>query len=228
MLEIVSERLERLDEPVAYVGGATVGLYLDEAFVAGVRGTDDVDCVVEIAAYADMARLEKKLRQLRLRHDTSPDAPVCRWRCGANDIKLDIMPMVEEVFGFANRWYQKGMRQTQDVALPSGRQIRIFSSPLFLASKLEAFDNRGHGDFMASRDIEDVIAVLDGRTGVVGEVRQAEPEVRQFLAERAATLLSGGGAIDDALIGHLPHQGALVEERFRRLRGILEEVVTAS
>jgi len=36
------------------------------------------------------------------------------------------------------------------VRLPDGQEIRIFSLPYLIASKLEAFKDRGHDDFMGS------------------------------------------------------------------------------
>jgi hypothetical protein len=41
----------------------------------------------------------------------------------------------------------------------------------------EAFDGRGKGDYLASHDIEDIIAVLDGRPVIVDEVKRAEPDL---------------------------------------------------
>jgi len=32
----------------------------------------------------------------------------------------------------------------------------------FLATKFAAFDGRGKGDYMASHDLEDIVAVVDG------------------------------------------------------------------
>jgi len=54
----------------------------------------------------------------------------------------------------------------------------------FLATKLEAFDHRGGGDFLLSRDVEDVIAVLDGRPEIVDEVREVDAELRIYLGKR--------------------------------------------
>jgi hypothetical protein len=49
------------------------------------------------------------------------------------------------------------------VELPSGAGVRSVSAPYFLATKLEAFDGRGSGDYLTSHDIEDLVAVIDGR-----------------------------------------------------------------
>jgi hypothetical protein len=58
----------------------------------------------------------------------------------------------------------------------------------FLAFKLEAFDGRGKGDYRASHDLEDLVAVIDGRPEVVDEVAGASEALRAFLAKRLHVL----------------------------------------
>lgn len=74
--------------------------------------------------------------------------------------------------------------------------------PMFVATKLDAFDDRGHGDHHASRDLEDVIAVVDGRAELVDEVAAAPSEVRAYLAGRVDQLLAEPDFVD-AVAGHL-------------------------
>ena len=59
----------------------------------------------------------------------------------------------------------------------------IFSTPYLLASKIEAFTSRGGGNFYFSSDIEDIVAVIDGRSNLFEEVQQADEEVKAFLSE---------------------------------------------
>ncbi len=42
-------------------------------------------------------------------------------------------------------------------------EIRIVTAPYFLATKLDAFRGRGKGDYFGSNDLEDIVAVVDGR-----------------------------------------------------------------
>jgi hypothetical protein len=67
-------------------------------------------------------------------------------------------------------------------ALPSGATIRAVSPPYLVATKLEAFSGRGAGEHLVSRDLEDVVALADGRAEIVEEVRLAPGAVRDFLA----------------------------------------------
>jgi hypothetical protein len=84
--------------------------------------------------------------------------------------------------------------------LPSGRAIRAASPPYLLATKLEAFKSRGNGDFLGSRDFGDVIALIDGRRELVGEVLAAQRDVRDYIAEEFRCLLAAP-RIGDGLAG---------------------------
>ena len=45
--------------------------------------------------------------------------------------------------------------------------VRVITAPYFIATKLEAFFDRGRGDFLGSSDLEDIITVLDGRDDIL-------------------------------------------------------------
>ena len=51
-----------------------------------------------------------------------------------------------------------------------------------MATKLEAFRQRGQSDPYGSRDLEDIVAVVDGRPELVMECRAASSDVRSYLA----------------------------------------------
>ncbi len=55
------------------------------------------------------------------------------------------------------------MQESEKVKLPSGTFISVFTLPYFIATKIEAYCNRGGNDIRFSHDIEDVIIVLDGQ-----------------------------------------------------------------
>jgi len=100
------------------------------------------------------------------------------------------------MMGFANRWYPLVARTCTDRVLPSGMTIRLISAPAFVATKFEAFSDRGQGAFLASHDLEDIINVLDGRPELADEVAQAPDELRAYLAYRCRALLEQSGFMD--------------------------------
>ena len=137
-------------------------------------------------------------------------------------IILDIMPTKREILGFGNEWYQPALEAAETNKLPSGKLIRMVTAPFFLATKLAAFDGRGKGDYVLSHDMEDVVAVLDGRSEIVDEVRHADEILRTHLMTRFTALLGDSNFLS-ALPGHLPSDAAsqarapLVLERIERI-----------
>ncbi|MGR9074458.1 MAG: hypothetical protein ACU833_15460, partial [Gammaproteobacteria bacterium] len=62
---------------------------------------------------------------------------------------------------------------------------------------------RGGGDYQTSHDIEDIIAVVDGRPELIDEIRQSDPELSRELSNRFKALLEVGRFVD-AIAGHMP------------------------
>jgi predicted nucleotidyltransferase len=163
------------------------------------------------------------MRALGFREDTSEDAPICRWRW-KDGIKLDLMPTDPTILGFANRWFADAFVHASPCSLPSGKQIRVVTAPYFIATKLEAFRSRGAGDYMGSKDIEDLAAVLHGREEVVTDVLAASAELRAYLSEHAAKLL-GSRAFRQSLEGHLPGEDrTLVTQRLEQIVALRDAV----
>ena len=167
---------------------------------APVRMTYDVDVIAEIGSYADYTVFSDRLRSLRFEEDTSEGAPLCRWR--HKGLLLDVMPLDAMILGFSNRWYPDAMRTAVEVPFPSGLVLRVVTAPYFLGTKLEAFRGRGGNDYFASRDLEDFVAVVDGRASLADEVRMAPPELGIFIAGTVRSLLSEPRFLD-ALPGYL-------------------------
>jgi hypothetical protein len=65
----------------------------------------------------------------------------------------------------------------------------MVNAEYFCASKFEVFGDRGKNDYLGSRDLEDVVAVVDGRQELVGEIKAAQGDVRSYLGKEIAKLL---------------------------------------
>lgn len=76
-----------------------------------------------------------------------------------------------------------------------------------------------------SHDIEDIIAVIDGRPGIIDEIRQAESELVAELSARFAKLLKDKNFID-SISGHMPTDAASQARTHVVLRRIKEIVET--
>lgn len=188
MLQTVASALGgELRERLVFVGGCTTALFItDEITLEGVRATDDVDLIVDLVGFAEWAKLQSQLRQKGFA-ESQDDAVICRMRLG--DLKVDFMPDDAAILGFSNRWYAKGIETAVTLALTDELNIRRLTPELFLATKLEAYLGRGQGDLLMSRDLEDILLVIDGRKEIVAEIQAADVDVREFIAEQFAALL---------------------------------------
>ncbi|MBW1711187.1 MAG: hypothetical protein JRJ73_15130 [Deltaproteobacteria bacterium] len=201
ILETTVHRLGSLADKMVFLGGCATGLLLTDPAAPPIRVTQDVDVIVEVASLVDYHRLAKRLRERGFAEDFSYDAPICRWK--TEGAILDVMPTDPQILSFGNQWFAPAFAAAENFALPSGIRIRLLPAPYFLATKLEAFDYRGNGDYLLSRDMEDIVMVLDGRPEIVSEVKMAESGLKNYLAKRFFELLRDRYFID-ALPGHLP------------------------
>lgn len=197
----VAVRLGDLRDEVVFLGGATVGLLITDPAVAAVRPTKDVDVIVEVASWREYVPLQQRLRQKGFVEDTEEGAPLCRWTI--EGIKVDVMPTSEEILGFTNRWYGPAMRNARSCQLTDTLSIRLVTAPYFVATKLEAFRGRGQGDYQLSHDLEDLVAVVDGRPEVVEEIAHAPVDLQDYLREGVGELVDDSSFLE-ALAGHLP------------------------
>ena len=186
---------------MVFLGGAATGLLITDEAAPKVRSTKDVDVIVEILSRSDFYQLEETLRSLGFTQPMDKDALICRWLI--DEINVDIMPTDEKILGFSNRWYSAAIKNAMEIALEEGLEIRIVTAPYFLATKIEAFYGRGKGDYIASHDMEDIIAIIDGRSELIDEVEKSDPNLKNFLAEKFQNFTKSEIFLE-AIPGHLP------------------------
>lgn len=194
LLEDAVHKLAPFLDEIVFVGGITLGLLITDKAAAPIRGTTDVDVIAEIVTYADYIVFSERLREAYFTEDTGEKPLTCRWHNGA--LMVDVLALNEEVLGFTNIWYESALRHAFTVTLPSGRSIRVITAPYFLGTKMEAFRGRGKMDFQASHDLEDFVAVIEGRDTLLQEIAKSPQELRHYLAEAARTLLAEPRFID--------------------------------
>ena len=196
----VARALGDLSSEVVFLGGATVGLLITDPAARSVRPTKDVDVVVEVASYAEyQVKIGSALRAAGFVECTDEGAPICAWR--VDGVRVDVMPTDAAVLGFTNPWYQQAIAtaSTRDIG---GTTIRLISAPCFLATKFAAFADRGDSDYYASHDLEDILAVVDGRPSLIDEIAAADQTVRSYLVQSAGRLLADSEFLN-ALPGHV-------------------------
>ncbi|WP_317930132.1 nucleotidyl transferase AbiEii/AbiGii toxin family protein [Halioxenophilus sp. WMMB6] len=188
-LTIVAEALGPLLPRVTFVGGCTTVLLVDEAAYSGVRQTEDVDVIVDVGTYLQYQKFAESLRQQGFVEDTS--GPICRWLYRADNarIKLDVMSADAEALGFTNRWYKTAVQNATKYRLQDNLYLQVISPVDFLATKFEAFLDRGKGDYF-SHDMEDIVFVLENRRDFIVELMAASDEHKRYFAEQANNLLN--------------------------------------
>lgn len=217
-LRIIATALGDLREQVVFVGGAVAGLLVTDPLAEGVRATRDVDAVVE-AGFAQFQRIEAQVAARGFVRDVDSGV-ICRWVHRKSGVLFDLMPVQPEVLGFSNRWYRYAVDTAVPFDLGQGVSVRLASAVAFVATKLEAFANRGGGDILGSHDLEDVLNIVDGRAELVNDLATAPPEVRRAVAAEFAALLKHPD-FRNALPGLIaePERAGLVEERLRSMAG---------
>jgi len=176
-----------MSDLLALVGGCATGLLITSPRSEMIRPTRDVDVVIEAVSRSHYRQFEKHLRESGFAHDQSAVAPICRWRFG--EVIVDLMPASPDVLGFGNRWFPQAMALSETVALANGQRLRLISAPVFLLTKFDAFRSRATADLILSHDLEDIVAVLDGRDSLEEEIASSPADVREALQDNFKQLL---------------------------------------
>ena len=167
----VAFALGPLADQVVFVGGAILGLLLTDPAAPPIRITEDVDLVMEAATLGAYQDFDRALLKSGFRND--PSRHMWSYRIGKR--LVDVLPSEPGPFGLSGEWTKYALRHYFVYALLEGLQIKVVSAPCFLALKLEAFADRGKGDFL-HKDVEDIIALIDGRPALIPELSGSQDE----------------------------------------------------
>lgn len=216
-LIIVADRLGELCNEVTFVGGCITGLLITDQAAPDVRFTIDVDCIINVITKPSYYILAEKLRQKGFKEMSLGDHPICRWDC--DGILVDIMPADKSVLGFSNTWYKDSLENAIQIKLNNSANIKIISAPYFIATKLEAFKDRGKQDFLLSHDLEDIISILDGRPSILSDIVNTSNNLKQYIASEFLSLINNDQFLQ-ALPGHLNYS----QETESRKKIVLERM----
>ena len=98
------------------------------------------------------------------------------------------------VAGGPNRFSRLGFASAELREIAPGLTIRTLLPRFLLASKIEAYRGRGETDPYASKDLEDIVALVDGADGLVEQVQAEDDEVRRYVAAWSGKFLAPGRA----------------------------------
>lgn len=198
-LDRVSGHLEDIVDKFVFLGGSVVPLLQTDPASPPVRPTKDIDLAVQCFSRAEYYEIETELAH-RGFHLRSDEPVVCRFF--GHGYVIDVMPVDTAILGFGNRWFKYAHETSWIYSLPSGREIFVIDPVLFLATKFEAFNDRGNRDVYESHDLEDIVAVINSREEIVGELSSSFKVVRDFVIESMREFRNDR-RFRDALFGHL-------------------------
>lgn len=201
----VAKALKDLKDQMVFIGGSVVSLYTDDPAADEIRPTADIDMTLNVANLSNWSDLQEKLSSLGFHPDPFGHAI---YSYKYKDIPIDIMPAEDGPLGPTNKWYKFGF----DNLWPARAQdeaIKILPAPCYLATKFEAFNDRGR-DYRTSHDFEDIIYILDNRTTIVEEVKSTNPEIKNFLQTQLSKL-EKDISYDEILSAHI--HPLIIEDR---------------
>jgi len=184
-----------------FIGGAIAPLLQTHPPFPRARVTSDVDGVIASQKYADYEVLRRELEARGFRQTMDDTKHVNRWIAPCS-IPVDIMPAGDHLGGSGNPWDAMAIDTAVTLALDNEISILHVNAPSFLAQKWAAHQDRGAADPLRSHDLEDILALLASRPGIVGEVLAAPLELRRYVAAHARDFLKDPNA-EDLLAAHL-------------------------
>ncbi len=199
-------------DELVFLGGSIVGLLMTDTGSEPVRATEDVDVIVEVTSRLGYERLSARLEAKGFRPD--PNGPICRYTL--QDMAIDVMPLDESILGFANKWYPIAITEFNTTKLNDHISIKVITAPVFIATKLVAYQTRGKADPIMSHDLEDVLMVVDGRKELLTEIQNAPLEVQHYLAQEFG-VLKQETFFDDLLVGTFDIRAEIIRERLEKI-----------
>ena len=214
----ISFALGEMNERVIFVGGATIGLYINDPAAEDVRATKDVDITVEIASLGELESIREDLVKKGFKQSPK-DNVICRFRY--DNIKVDVMSTKELGWAPANQWFSPGFALRESVQIDD-QMIQLLPLPYFIASKFAAHIERGGKDPRTSHDFEDIVYVIDNRTDIVDQIDNAPDDVKPYLKEQLKLFLNDNIKME-AILGNLAYDTR--EVRYNRIINCIEQIV---
>lgn len=221
IIERVANALGELNEKVIYVGGATVGLYINDPAAEDVRPTKDVDISIKVASFVELEDIREQLTDKGFKQSSDLDV-ICRFKL--EDILVDVMATKPIAWAPANPWFEKGFEKLEKTKV-NDITIQIMPLTFFLASKFTAYHDRGGNDPRFSHDLEDIIYIIDNRTDwhqIL--INEQDQEVKEFLINEFSNILTSN-KMQEAILGNLFYETQ--DKRYGMIMDKINQVVNS-
>jgi len=214
----IAEALKDYNQKMVFVGGAVVSLYTDDIAADEIRPTSDIDMTLNAVSLKEWHNIQKDLARLGFHPDPFGHA-ICSYKY--KDIPVDIMAAEDSLFGPTNRWYKIGFMDLWKVKVKT-QEINILKAPCYLATKFEAFGNRGK-DYRSSHDMEDIIYILDNRIDIVNEIKKSPQKVRKFIQSELNKMVEQS-LLNEVLEAHI--HPLVIEQRLPLIAKKIAQIIS--
>jgi predicted nucleotidyltransferase len=166
-----------------------------------VRPTKDVDISTEIASIGELEKLREDLIRKRFVQKSDDDV-ICRFHY--EDVTIDVMSTKRVGWTPSDKWFKSGFEQSEEINIEN-TCIRILPLAYFLATKFNAFHDRGGNDACTSHDFEDITYILDNRVDLPEIISKASADVKEYLESKFLAIIEKS-ALQEALQGNLYYE----------------------
>ncbi|CAN5580342.1 hypothetical protein BH10BAC5_BH10BAC5_20410 [soil metagenome] len=214
----IAKALQEINERTLFVGGTVVSIYADDPAADDVRPTKDVDITLQILTVGELEQLRQDLISKGF-EQSAEESVICRFLY--NGTKVDVMSTKEIDWAPSDKWFDPGFKRSQKIN-DGDIEIRILPLPYFLASKFNAFHERGLSDPRTSHDFEDITYILDNRIDLAESILSSPIDVKIFIQSEFKKILEQDN-LKEAIIGNLYF--ATQDERLHLIFDKLNKVV---
>ena len=215
----IARALGDLNSQVVFVGGIMVSLYIDDPSAEDIRPTKDIDLTFQITTVGQLEELRQALKGKGF-HEHTDSQVICRF--AFEDLLVDVMSTQTIGWAPGNRWFGAGFNKAVIIPLEDV-EVQILPFPYFMASKMDAFFDRGMKDLYTSHDFEDIVYIFNYATRVVEQILNADDDaVKNYLIDSIRKILQNE-QIMNAMPGHLYFDG--VDERMEIITSKMNAIV---
>lgn len=152
---------------------------------------------------------------------TSEDVVICRFRY--DDLMVDVMATKSIGWAPGNRWFEQGFGLAFSYDLDD-LKIRLLPLPYFLATKFDAFFDRGINDIWASHDYEDIVYLFNHTSDITEQVLQSEEMVKKYIKEYATKIINNR-SLQEGVLGSLFYEAQ--EQSFEFIMSKLSRIANS-
>lgn len=175
-IQRVSQLFNDYEKEIMFVGGSVVSEYIDDPAALDIRPTADIDIVVKLLSLSELENIREYLANKNVYADIESDV-ICRFK--HEDLRIDVMSTKNVGWAPGNVWYEIGLNKAITKSIEE-IEIKLLPVEYFIATKISAYKDRGE-DPRYDKDFGDIIYILDYRSTIIDDIKQADEKVIKYI-----------------------------------------------